>query len=191
MLLIVFIATPIRAAGVIEIPSEVSVVQGDVFLLRHKMYFDEPVYKGSFVFVIYWENLSPGGANSEENFTLENWSVYWEDGGPLDNVGVTTGPTVKGWKITVECTGEWGDGNFYVDLWLRAASGNGTPHRPADHLVIYSANSIMMREFSLVIVPANPITVRVGEMLLPRVLAVMVMVLTGVIIVVWAARRGR
>jgi hypothetical protein len=198
LLLVSFLALPVFAPDVIETPSEVTVVQGDVFLLRHKMYFNEPASEGNFAFVIYWENLTPGGLKPDENFSLENWSIYRENGEPLDNLEVISEPTLRGWKIIVTCWSEWGDGVFYVDLWLRAASGDGTPHRPIDHLIIYSANSIMMRESSLVIVPANPITVRVfsseapvDKMLLPRVLAVIVVVLTGIIIVVWAARRGR
>jgi uncharacterized membrane protein len=162
-----FITAPVQAPGVIERTIEVTVVQGDVFLLRHKMYFDEPGEKGRFAFTIYWENLSEAWANGEENFTLENWSVYWEENGePLDNIEVVAeaiqSEVVEGWKIKVECTGEWGDGNFYVDLWLRAASGDGTPHRPvSNHPILYSAGVIAMREPSPILVYASPITVRV------------------------------
>jgi uncharacterized membrane protein len=163
---ILLLATSVRAPGVIERTTEVTVVQGEVFLLRHKMYFDEPGYKGQFAFTIYWENLTPGGLKPDENFSLENWSVYWENGEPLDNVTVDEAPFhvlwMEGWKIIVSCTGEWGDGTFYVDLWLRAASGDGTPHRPVtNHPIIYSADMIFVLEESAVIEPTSPIPVQV------------------------------
>jgi uncharacterized membrane protein len=127
---------PVRASAFVGATIDDNVVQGKVFLLRYEMVFDSPADLGEFAMTTWWENLSPGGANRVENFTLENWRVYFPaTDNDLENVVVEQAPTAKGWKIIVKTEtgkGDWRDGTFYIDLWLRAAS-NGAPHRPAEN----------------------------------------------------------
>jgi hypothetical protein len=148
-----FIATPamIFAGTWVGATIDDNVVQGDVFLIRYEMNFNKAT-QGFFSVVTWWENLSPGGANRKENFTLENWRVYWEaTGNPLDNIVVTEVATAKGWKVKVECTGESTNGDAIIDLWLRAAS-EGALHRPDNNrLIIY--NYSIREDPDLYIVP--------------------------------------
>ncbi|MCS7131950.1 MAG: hypothetical protein NZ934_04405 [Hadesarchaea archaeon] len=162
--------TPVFAPRVLESPAGtvVTVEQGRTFTLRHKLRFDQPG-KGTFAISIYWESPS-----AEENFRVENVAVYWENGSPVENVRSANyrinflgDPKRPGWQVDVETEEDkyiWANGVFFVDVTLRAASGDGTPHRPTDeHLLYYGADMILMTEDTILMHPAPPITVRVAQ----------------------------
>jgi hypothetical protein len=142
----------------------IEVDQGDVFLLRHTVTFDQPGETGYFIMVIYWYD----DGSRAENFTLENApSIYWENGPPVENVYYDSYRIPSGWQVEVGDNGSGiaGDGTFYVDIWLRAASGDGTPHRPVDnHPIYYPMDTIQLWEPDPVGVTAKPITIRVREL---------------------------
>lgn len=142
----VFISMPtVSAVQWVGASIDDNVVQSNVFLVRYEMVFNKPADLGEFSMTTWWENLSPGGANRKENFTLENWRVYFTaTNQDLENVVVEQAPIAKGWKVIVKTEtgkGDWRDGTFYIDLWLRAAS-EGAPHRPVDNREILYIGSI-------------------------------------------------
>jgi len=139
ILSIVIIDSPtVSSGGVSSTPSGTTIVvtSGQVFLLRNEFYFDQPANGGTFAMAIYWDAPS-----SDENFTLENApSVYWvsgpESGSPVENVqwdnnNIYTAASGL-WQVSTlidSADKNYVDGHFNVDIWLRAASGDGTPHK--------------------------------------------------------------
>jgi len=124
----------------------VNVDQGNVFLLRYRLTFDNADAAGDFLVSILWEHYG----NRVENFTLENNpSVYWENGDPVEEAISDNYTTAEGCVVRVTTDGVNlvpEDGTFYVDIWLRAAS-NGAPHRPMDkHLIYYWLDAIILWE---------------------------------------------
>jgi len=76
----------------------IEVDQGEVFLLRHTVTFDQPGETGYFLMVIYWYD----NGNRDENFALENApSIYWEDGSPVENVYYDNHKISSGWQVEV------------------------------------------------------------------------------------------
>jgi hypothetical protein len=117
------------------LPLPVKVPVGEVFLLRGSITFDQPDTGHLGLWIIYWyDNGDPA-----ENFVLENTpSVYWSDASPVENVVISDYAIDGGWQVEIEDNGDGiaRNGTFYINIWLRAASGDGTPHR-VDNQNIY------------------------------------------------------
>jgi hypothetical protein len=163
-----FIAPPVFAATATAPPDYISVPQGGVFLLRGSVTLDVPNTQGYWIWgPVYWYS----NGDPTENFCLENTpSVYWTSGGtgvgnPVENISISdysVGGNI-GWQVVIgdDGNGLAVDGTFNVDIWLRAASRNGTPHRPGNHEIYFELNQITMFEPSAVTAPAGPIEVQV------------------------------
>jgi len=154
------IALPVSATSATAPSSPITVQQGKVFLLRGTITFDQ-ADTGYFIWgPIYWyDNGDPA-----ENFSLENIpSVYWTDGTPVENITIENYRIPNGWQVRIEDNGDGiaRNGTFYVDIWLRAASGDGTPHKVGDQKIYFAMNRITLWEPDMVTVPAGPITIQV------------------------------
>ena len=167
ILSIVFIAAPVFATSITppgwpgSVPSDnyVEVPQGGVFLLRGSITFDQPE-TGSFGWVLYWYHYG----DPTENFSLENTpSVYWTDGTPVENVVIYNHAILNGWQVNIEsdANGIERNGTFYIDIWLRAASRDGTPHKAENDNIYFLDNKISFSEPNPDLVPAGPIVVEV------------------------------
>jgi hypothetical protein len=169
ILSIIIIDLPtVSATGVLYTPSDtiIDVQQGQVFLLRHTLQFNQPAYGGYFAMAISWDVPS-----SDENFTLENApSVYWTSGGsgvgnPVENVTFDNSATLTGWQVTAYISSSdknYYDGTFNVDFWLRAAN-QGTPHQVGlENNLSYGAG-ICIVEQNLLVVAEDNVAVNVSE----------------------------
>ena len=162
-------ASPVSATCSATAPSSpVTVKQGDVFLLRGSITFDNPAEIGYFSWgPVYWYNYG----NENENFCLENTpSVYWTSppaglnvGDPVDNIAISDYAIPDGWQVDIgdDGSGIAANGTFCVDIWLRAASGGGTLHAPGSQDISFAMGQITLNEGGIVTVPAGPITVNV------------------------------
>jgi len=161
LLSIFFIASPVSAETSANPPSSpITVQQGKVFLLRGSITFAKPD-TGYFVWgPVYWyDNGDPA-----ENFCLENTpSVYWTDGTPVENITIDNYAIPSGWQVYIADNGSGieRNGTFYVDIWLRAASGDGTPHRLDNQKIYFAMNRITLWEPDQVTQAAGPIVVQV------------------------------
>jgi hypothetical protein len=161
LLLMFFTALPVSATTATPPDNYVAVPPGEVFLLRGTVTFDKAA-TGYFMWgPVYWYH----NGDPAENFTLENTpSVYWEDGTPVENVSIsdfTVGNV--GWQIVIDDNGDGieRNGTFYVDIWLRAASGGGIPHKVDNQWIYFSMDEIILYEPGPVTVSAPPIYVDV------------------------------
>jgi len=166
---IITLPVSVSAGGVTSTPQDtiIDVVQGQTFLLRHELFFNQS-QPGYFVIAIVWDAPS-----SDDNFTLENApSVYWisgpENGLPVENVqwdNNVINPAPSGqWEISAWIDSgdkNYVDGNFNVDFWLRAASPDGTIHKVGlENDITYGAG-IAVIELSPNIVPEDNVAVNV------------------------------
>jgi hypothetical protein len=167
---IVIITLPVSAGGVTSTPEDttITVVSGQTFLLRNELYFNQPAYGGYFAIAIYWDTPS-----SIENFVLENApSVYWtsgpENGLPVENVqweNVPTGvPIGTAWQVGLwidSADKNYIDGHFNVDVWLRAASGDGTLHQVGlENNIAYGVGISVIEQYPI-ITPVDNVAVDV------------------------------
>jgi hypothetical protein len=193
---LIIIASPVLAGGVASYPIGTIVVQqGQTFLLRHELYFDEPEYGGYFALAVSWDAPS-----SDENFALENApSLYWitgpENGLPVENVLWETRDTgLGGWQVGIWIDSEnknYVDGHFNIDIWLRACSGDGTLHREDDNHQLSYGLGIVVIESTPRIEEIKNLTVDVRGIFLhtefPRFYAAIAVVFVGTIIAILAA----
>jgi len=150
----------------------VEVMQGQPFLLRYRLCWDEPGTPGFYGIGIYWYNYEN---RPEENLTFLYSAAYFDDDGdnepdpgvaPIENA-VTLEAVPSGadtmYILSVEAaTGDPRDGTFNVDIWVAAAGEGGVPHSPTDnHPIWHTMDSISVAESTIVDVPAGPITTRV------------------------------
>jgi hypothetical protein len=171
----------VSSGGVSSTPGGTTIVvtSGQVFLLRNEFYFDQPANGGTFAMAIYWDVPS-----SDENFTLENVpSVYWisgpENGLPVENVqwdNNVINPASSGqWEISAwinSADKNYIDGHFYIDFWLRAASGDGTLHKENDNHQLHYGLGIAVGESTPIVVPINDVTVNVTAIKITRSVSV-------------------
>jgi len=152
---VTFTATPVIADAVNDwpgrpggvIPGIYNVVQGQTFLLRHRMTWDEPGVPGYYLVAIYWDyyNLANNAVGDNgRHFTIVSATAYIDNN--YDNVPdlVLAAPTVStgdnGTRYTIGVSNAVGDdneGTFNVDIVLRAAGPDGTPHAVTDNHPIY------------------------------------------------------
>jgi uncharacterized membrane protein len=163
MFSMVFVLPPVSAGLVNSYPTGTITVQtGQTFVLRHELVFNQ-AQPGYFAMAINW--VAP---SSDENFTLDNASsVYWisgpENGLPVENVQWTNNSSTDGWTVGVfidSADKNYVNGKFNVDVWLRARSGDGTPHRLDNQLLDYGPG-ILLIEPGLVLQAVDPVTVQV------------------------------
>ena len=173
-ILMTFTATPVIAGGVISTPggTTIEVVQGEEFTLKFKLYWDEPAWPGYFSLGFQWDSpKSNGSGTANENFTFVSASAYLEDNlDPIStNVLFTEGVTPENanmyrYSIVVShSAGYPWDGNFYVDIVMRASGYGGVLHVPTNNHPIRIGVTVDVIELSFVSYsPPNPnITVRV------------------------------
>jgi len=154
------IALPVSATSATAPSSPITVQPGKVFLLRGTITFDQ-ADTGYFIWgPVYWYHYG----DPAENFCLENTpSVYWTDGTPVENVYIDNYAIPNGWQVYIadDGSGIARNGTFTIDIWLRAASGDGTPHRPDNQKIYFAMNRITLWEPDQVTVSAGPIVVQV------------------------------
>ena len=171
------ISTPVFAYNTctaVPPTTPMSVQQGAQFLLTGTITFDDPSYQGYFIWgPVYWYDNASGTNDPLDNFQLENTpSVYWtnnttdpsKNGSAVENVNITDYGILNGWQVVIEDNGDgiFDNGTFRIDIWLRAASPDGTPHRVGSQNIYFSMNRITMWEPDQVIQAAGPIVVNVG-----------------------------
>ena len=148
------------------------VTQAEIFTLRYRLRWDEVGVSGYYGIGIYWD--CPEN-RPYENFTVLYTRAYFDNDGdnlpdpgvdPIDNTtDLSRGPVTDGarWSFTVSNeTGDPRDGYFNVDIYMRAASGDGTPHIPTDnHPIWHTMDSFVIAESDILSVPAGVITIRI------------------------------
>jgi len=152
------------AGGIIYYPQIVEAVQGQPFLLRYRLYYDEPGYPGIYYLGIYWYNYEN---KPEENLTFLSARAYFDDGENIET-DVYLEPTPSGahtmWSLLLDSPyPNQRDDNFNVDIWLSASGAGGIPHKPTDNHPIECYGDVL--ECIHHQLPEYPITVRV----LPKV----------------------
>ena len=171
-----FTAPHVLAGGVIFTPGDttIEVGQGQEFTLRFKLYWDEPAYLGYFSFGFYWDSPRTDSTGTpSENFTFVSASAYLEDNLDTISTNVTFSEGVSPensnmWGHSIVVSHQAGypwDGNFYVDIVLRASGYGGVSHIAPDNHTILIISTIDVAESTIESYsPPNPyITVRVGE----------------------------
>jgi len=157
---LVIIAAPVFATSATPPDNYVLVQQGGVFLLRGSVTFDQAAI-GSFSWgPVGWYHYG----DPTDNFSLENTpSVYWSDGTPVENVSISEEETASAHSITIADNGSGieRNGTFYIDVWLRAASGDGTLHKAKNQWITFAMDMIFLFEPGPMGVSAGPIYVDV------------------------------
>ena len=166
----------IHAGGEASSPmgDTIEVISGQTFILRHRCWWDSPDL-GYYLYTIYWDCLEN---RPSENFTFLEAKAYFDNGETIDNfVWFMQEPTGTGTRFTVRVAnfpypiwqgfGDPRNGEFNVNIIMRAAGEGGVPHVPGDHLVYYYDYECIVWEDNIIpiIPPPLPITIRV----LPKV----------------------
>jgi len=155
VLLMTFAAVPVLAPAIISWPEETMEVNpGENFTFRHRLRWDEAA-PGFYVITIYWDY---GGDNSW-HFTFVENRAYFDNGDPIET---TVSTSDNGSRYTVQVKNVVWDprnGEFNVDLTLRASGPDGSPHRGGEHPISYVA--IRCNEDSQRVEYPAPVTVRV------------------------------
>jgi len=156
------IASPVSATTATPPSSPVTVQQGQVFLLRGTITLDKSSTAWFTYGPVYWYNYG----DPAENFRLENTpSVYWDNnpGDPVENVSISECFVPDGWQVNIGDNGDGiaRNGTFTIDIWLRAASGDGTLHRADNQDIYFAMDQITIFEPNPVGISAGPITIQV------------------------------
>ena len=147
---------PGKPGGVI--PDTYNVVQGNTFLLRHRMNWDELGVPGYYLVAIWWDYYDLANNAVGDNgrtFTLVSATAYIDndydnvpDAGLILDNSVSTGDNGTRYTIGVSnAAGNDNDGYFNVDIVLRAAGPDGTPHdntdnHPINYTIMQSLESV-------------------------------------------------
>jgi len=167
---VIFVAMPAYSGGGISHPHEniIEVAPGENFLLRYRLYWNEPGYDGMYYINLVWYNYEN---KPEENLTFLSARAYFDNG---DNI--TTDVTLESspsgantmWILILDSS--WYpspyDDNFTVDIWMRAAGAGNVPHAPRDNHPILSPGglpAVSIAESTIKDIPGTekPITIRV------------------------------
>ncbi|MCK4405933.1 MAG: hypothetical protein KAV43_05455 [Hadesarchaea archaeon] len=149
----------------------IEVAQGDNFLIRHVLEWDEPE-NGAYTVTIAWDCYDN---EPSENFTFVEASTYFTTGDyagesipavvTLDSAPSPDYPGSTRHALSVECPVDSKDprnGEFNVDITLRAAGVGGVPHIATDnHPIIYQFAGVIIVESSMQSWNRAPITIRV------------------------------
>lgn len=148
----------------------IEVISGQTFILRHRFWWDSPDL-GYYLYTIYWDCLEN---RPSENFTFLEAKAYFDNGETIDNFVWFMGePTGTDTRFTVRVAnfpypiwqglGDPRNGEFNVDIIMRAAGEGGVPHVTGDHLIHYYDYEWMVWEDNIIPIlpPPLPITIRV------------------------------
>ena len=160
-----FAAVPVLAPAIIYWPEgTMEVTPGENFTFRHRLRWDEDA-PGLYIITITWDY---GGDNSWHFTLVENRAYFDTDNDNLPDPGVdpieaTASFTDNGSRYTVQVrnfTEDPRNGEFNVELTLRASGPDGSPHAPGDHQIFYYSPIRCYEESSRTAYPA-PVTIRV------------------------------
>jgi len=167
-------ASPVLAGGHVYNPggTTITVIQGQNFTLRFKLFWNEPAYLGYFSLGFYWDSPKTDSTGTpSENFTFVSASAYLEDNlDPIStNVLLTDGVPPDNenmWRYSIVVSHQAGypwDDNFYVDVVMRASGVGDMLHIAPDNHVITITGTIDIIESGFVsYTPPNPnITIKV------------------------------
>jgi len=164
VLSLTFTATPVLAPDVVFEPGGtiVEVPPGGEVVLAFRLRWDEDA-QGYYAISIYWD--CPEN-RPEENFTFVGASAYFDNDDAIDaTVDLYEGPWDNGTRYSVvvgNATSDTRNGEFNVDLSLRAAGADDVPHIAGDHPIIISGTISVWETTLLDYAAPNPvITVRV------------------------------
>ncbi len=145
----------------------IEVDQGDNFLIRHVLEWDEPE-DGAYMITLGWFNYED---KPEEDLTFVSAEAYFTTGA---NVGeniradVTLSSAPSGadtaWVLEVSCPADDKDprnGQFNVDIWMGAYGAGGVPHIPGDHVIPWQLGGVIVVEKYPQSWNRDPITIRV------------------------------
>ena len=148
----------------------IEVVQGDNFLIRHTLEWDEPE-NGAYAITMAWDCYDN---EPSENFTFVGASAYFTTGPnagesilSVDKLGTVPSPEHPGstrYTLKVECPAVQKDsrnGQFNVDITLSASGAGGVPHIPGDHVIPFQFGGIIIIEKYIKFRDLDPITIRV------------------------------
>ena len=120
-------------------PTTIEVVQGDNFLIRHVLEFDQPE-NGSYTVTISWLNYDN---KPEENLTFLMAEAYYTADNSYQQADVTMAWIPSGsdtsYALSVARPADNKDprnGQFNVDIWMGAYGAGGIPHIPTDNYLI-------------------------------------------------------
>jgi len=175
-----FIPTPVLAGMVISYPGHPSqpqlifdVPQGQTFLLRHRLAWDDEANPGYYLVAIWWDYYdldNNARGDNGRHFTLDSVVGYFDNNGDnIPDAGVamidnTMSAQDNGTRFSMAVTNAVGDlrlGTFNVDITLRASGPDGTPHSPTDNHPIYYTILQSLEAFPPAVAVPGPVTVRV------------------------------
>jgi hypothetical protein len=153
-----------------ETPEDVYIFQGMTFPLSYTLKWWDPNNPGAYRVSIYWDC---NGNKRHEDFTFVSASAYFDNGDNIRaDIYIAEGP-VPGDPSSTRYTLSVVDytftdnrnGQFYVDIWLRATGSGGILHIPTDnHPIFHSDNGVWVAEGAALIERTpSPITVSVLE----------------------------
>jgi len=149
-------------------PSErAQVVQGGTFIIRHTSSWIEPEYSGSYSISIYWDCYEN---HPYENFTFLYTQAYFISG---ENAGEAIENTVifqalpvgahTRYAVSVSNIADDRDGQFNVDVVMRASGAGGVPHIPTpdNAPAIITYGNLEVAESTIVNEDVDPIEIKV------------------------------
>lgn len=157
-------------------PSEnARIIQGQTFTVRHTSSWTEPEYLGYYSLALYRDCYED---NPYENFTFLYARAYFiagaHAGEPIENSVIFVAESMGAHtRYTVAVSADLGDdrdGQFSVDVTMRASGFGDVPHSPSDNHPVSYAGPLSVRESAIVEVEVSPIAIEV----LPRQLGVAV-----------------
>jgi len=166
----ILVAMPVYSGGCISHPhgTIINVNSGENFLLRYRLYYNEPGVDGMFLVTLVWYNYEN---KPSENLTYISARAYWDNG---ENIGtdVTLDSTPSGahtmWMLGLDSSSYSSpyDDNFTVDIWMKAAGVGNVPHAPRDNHPILGPGglaAVSVAESSIKDIAGTevPITIRV------------------------------
>jgi len=160
----VLVTTPVLAAKVITYPvGTIDVVQGQTFTLRHRLAWDDPANPGYYLSAIWWDY----SGDDVYHFTLDSVAAYFDNGDLIDaTVSTKDNGTCYSLAVT-NAVGDWRDGEFTVDITLRASGPDNTPHAVRDNHTIYYTILQSLESVPPATVTPAPVTVRVLDRSVP------------------------
>jgi len=176
-----FTAPPVLATTqVLDTPGgdTITCYPSTTFILRFRMEWNEWDNAGYFVFAFYWDSPRDGVLNKgteNENFTLVSVSAYFDNAvkTPITPIDITRSEGQKPgdpntWRYTAtiaHSAGHYGDGEFLVDVLMRASGYGGVPHiAPDTHSIVISGTVDVQESTYVAYTPPNPtITIQVNE----------------------------
>jgi hypothetical protein len=168
------VASPAHAQSIIFTPggTTIEVGSGQVFVLSHRLSWDQHNFAGGYFVTISWDCPKD---EPWRNFKFVGASAYFVTGdyaGENIRAEVVLSKDISPenenvWRYTVQVRDlafdDYRNGEFNVDIKLRAANENGIPHIATDnHPIFYPAGGVSVAEGeNLTQETPDPITIRV------------------------------